>query len=514
MMDTYDLVVIGAGPAGQAAAELAAHVGRRAIIVEQNRPGGVVTTTGGAPTKTLREAARYLTGFGEAEVYGVRPSIPLEVALPIVVARTQQVRDRLQSIVARRLAGLGIDYLQGAARLRPDGVVLVTLPDGSERELRGRAVLVATGSRPAHPPGIPFDDPDVFDTDRIFTLDRLPTHAVIVGGGPVGIEFATVFAALGVPVTVVSEAERLLPSMDAELTELLADDLSSEGVRLVLGTGAERVGRVDGRLTVTLSTGEALETDIVLFAAGRTPNSEGLGLDEVGVQLDGRGRIVVDRYFRTTAPGVYAAGDVVRPALASTAMQQGRAAASHACGLLFGMAVDQAGQLGGLRAAGGGRGRPDRGAGAPGRDPVRRRALRPGGDGARHHRRARRPPEADLPGGRPQAPRRALHRRHRLGDDRPGTRRHRDGRHDRAAPDAGPEHADLQRGLSRRRHRRPVTPGRGAGPRPRSGCRRPGSRGDGMMAVRHERSRIDPRSVTASASMATSTRTGRPGSTT
>src|SRR6188474_2361732 len=189
-MDTYDLVVIGAGPAGQAAAELAAHVGRRAIIVEQNRPGGVVTTTGGAPTKTLREAARYLTGFGEAEVYGVRPSIPMEVALPIVVARTRQVRDRLQSIVARRLAGLGIAYLQGTARLRPDGVVLVTLRDGGERELRGRAVLVATGSRPAHPAGIPFDDPDVFDTDRIFTLDRLPAHAVIVGGGPVGVEFA------------------------------------------------------------------------------------------------------------------------------------------------------------------------------------------------------------------------------------------------------------------------------------------------------------------------------------
>lgn len=341
MMDTYDLVVIGAGPAGQAAAELAAHVGRRAIIVEQDRPGGVVTTTGGAPTKTLREAARYLTGFGQAEVYGVRPSIPQDVALPIVVERTRQVRDRLQAIVARRLAGLGIEYVQGAARIQSDGVVLVTLPDGGERGFRGRAVLVATGSRPAHPPGIPFDDPDVYDTDRIFALDRLPAHTVIVGGGPVGIEFATVFAALGVPVTVVSGAERLLPNMDAELTELLADDLSSRGVRLVLGTGAERVARVDGRLTVTLSTGDALETDLVLFAAGRVPNSEGLGLDEVGVQLDGRARIVVDRYFRTTAHGVYAAGDVVRPALASTATQQGRAAASHACGLLFGMTVDQ-----------------------------------------------------------------------------------------------------------------------------------------------------------------------------
>jgi NAD(P) transhydrogenase len=146
--------------------------------------------------------------------------------------------------------------------------VLVARPDGSERALRGRAVILATGSRPAHPPGIPFDDPDVFDTDRIFTLDRLPAHAVIVGGGPVGVEFATVLAAFGVSVTVVSEAERLLPSMDAELTELLAHDLSTRGVRLVLGTGAESVARVNGRLTVTLSTGEALDTDLVLFAAG------------------------------------------------------------------------------------------------------------------------------------------------------------------------------------------------------------------------------------------------------
>jgi NAD(P) transhydrogenase len=244
--------------------------------------------------------------------------------------------------VAGRLAALGIDYLQGAARLRPGGSVLVTRPDGNERELRGRAVLVATGSRPAHPPGIPFDDPDVFDTDRIYTLDRVPTHAVIVGGGSIGVEFATVLAAVGVPVTVVSRAERLLPSIDAEIAELLADELSSRGVRLVLGAGAEKVARLDGRLVVRLSTGAALEADTVLFATGRQPNAEGLGLEEVGVQLDGRGRIVVDPYFRTTAPGIYAAGDVISSSLASTAVQQGRAAARHACGLVYGLAVDQA----------------------------------------------------------------------------------------------------------------------------------------------------------------------------
>jgi NAD(P) transhydrogenase len=341
-METYDLVVIGAGPAGEAAAELAAHAGRRAIIVEQNRPGGVVATTGGAPTKTLRDTALYLTGYGEADVYGVRPSIPLEVALPIVVSRTRQVQERLQAIVARRLATLGIDYLQGAARLRQGGSVVVTLLDGRERELHGRAVVVATGSRPAHPPSIPFDDPGVFDTDRVYTLDRVPTHAVIVGGGPVGVEFATVLAALGVPVTVVSRDERLVPSFDAELAALLADDLSDRGVRLVFGIGVDSVARVDGRLRVALSRGSALEADAVLFATGRQPNTEGLGLEEAGVQLDERGRIVVDRDFRTTAPGVYAAGDVTKPALASTAMQQGRAAARHACGLPFGLAVDHA----------------------------------------------------------------------------------------------------------------------------------------------------------------------------
>lgn len=342
MTETYDLVVIGAGPAGQAAAELVAHLGRRAIIVEQHRPGGAVTTTGGAPTKTLREAALYLTGFGQEEVYGVKAAVPLETALPIIAARTAEVRDRLQQVVAQRIARRGIEYLQGAARLGRDRTVLITLPDGTRRELSARSILIATGSRPSHFPGIPFDDPDVYDSDRIYAIRRVPTDAVIVGGGPVGVEFATVFTALGIPVTLVSQSELLLPTVDGELAGLLADELARRGVRLILGAGAKGVARIDGRLAVTLSIGDTVPTDIVLFAAGRAPNTENLGLEEAGVELDRRGRIVVDRYFRTTAPGIYAAGDVVAAALASTATQQGRAAACHACGLVFGVAVDQA----------------------------------------------------------------------------------------------------------------------------------------------------------------------------
>jgi NAD(P) transhydrogenase len=209
------------------------------------------------------------------------------------------------------------------------------------RAVAARAVLVATGSRPTHYPGIPFDDPDVYDSDEICALRTVPTDIVIVGGGPIGVEFATVFTALGIPATLINKSDRLLPNIDGELAGLLADEFQRRGVQLVLGTGADGVRRIDGRLRVRLSTGTVLDGDAVLFAAGRAPNTEALGLEAAGVRLDARGRIIVDRYYRTTAPGIYAAGDVVQPGLASNAMQQGRAAAAHACGLVFGVEIDQ-----------------------------------------------------------------------------------------------------------------------------------------------------------------------------
>jgi len=341
MDEVYDLVVLGAGPAGDIAAQLAASFGRRVLIVERDRPGGVVTTTGGAPTKALREAALYLTGYRQQEVYGVRAAAPLDVVLPTLRARIEHVRDVLQDAVADRLAARGIEYLQGSARLGVNRTVHVTSPDGVQREVAARAVLVATGSRPTHPPGIPFDDPDVYDSDQIYSISAPPNDIVIVGGGPVGVEFATVFTALGIPATLVSLSDRLLHGVDGELAQLLTEEFARRGVRLVLGAGAQQVTRVEDGLNITLSTGTVLTADAVLFAAGRTPNSERLGLQEAGVRLDPGGRIIVDHYYRTSAPGIYAAGDVVTPALASNAMQQGRAAAAHACGLVFAVAVDQ-----------------------------------------------------------------------------------------------------------------------------------------------------------------------------
>src|SRR5450755_1539080 len=337
----YDLVVIGAGPAGEVAAELAAAFGRTVLIVERNRPGGVVTTTGGAPTKALREAALYLTGYRQEEVYGVRAAAPLEAVMPILRGRIEHVRDVLQEAVTHRFVASGIAYLHGIAQLQADHTVPVTSPDGLVRKVAARAVLVATGSRPTHYPGISFDDPDVYDSDEIYSLRTVPKDIVIVGGGPISIEFATVFTALGIRATLVSNADRLLPNIDGELAGLVADEFQRRGVRLVLGVGADGVRRVDGQLRVTLSSGTGLDADAVLVAAGRTPNTEGLGLEQAGVRIDARGRILVDRYYRTTAPGIYAAGDVVKPGLASNAMQQGRAAAAHACGLVFGVEIDQ-----------------------------------------------------------------------------------------------------------------------------------------------------------------------------
>jgi NAD(P) transhydrogenase len=341
MDDVYDLLVIGAGPAGEVAAELAASFGRRALVIERNKPGGVVTTTGGAPTKALREVAVDLTGYRQEEVYGVRAAVPLEELLPILRARVEHVRDVLQDAVAHRLADRGIAYLQGTARLDGDRSVRVTAPDGLEHRLVARAVLVATGSRPTHIAGVPFDDPDVYDSDQVYSLRNVPQDVVVVGGGPIGVEFATVLAALGIPATLVSRSDRVLPGLDGELAGLVAEEFERRGVRLILGAGTDEVRRMDEKLTVTLSTGSVLATSAVLFAVGRTPNTAGLGLQEAGVQLSGRGRIVVDRYYRTAAPGIYAAGDVVDPGLASYAMQQGRAAAAHACGLVLGVVVDR-----------------------------------------------------------------------------------------------------------------------------------------------------------------------------
>ena len=217
---------------------------------------------------------------------------------------------------------------------------MVTGDDGRKRNLRAKAVLIATGSRPFRPTNIPFDIPGVCDTDTILNRGRVPKHILIVGGGPVGVEFATICHVLGAEVTLLERGKRLMTMMDAEVSACMEDLFRKWGVTVLFGSTVETVAPNGDGLEVTLSTGERLFPDTLLFAAGRVANTQGLGLEAAGVDLDSRGRIVVDKNFRTSVEGIYAAGDVLGPTLASIAMEQGRVAICHAFGIPFEGTVD------------------------------------------------------------------------------------------------------------------------------------------------------------------------------
>jgi NAD(P) transhydrogenase len=336
------MVVIGSGPAGEKAAAQAAYFGKRVAVVERSPSlGGAAVSNAGIPTKTLRETALYVTGFHRREVYGLRLSLDPETTLAKLRIRTAQVIETMTEAVRRNLERHAVEFVHGSARLGSDRTVRVTVDGRRERVLHGDVVLIATGSRPARLPRVPFDDRDVEDSESAFQIDRLFGSLVVVGGGAVGCEYASIFTVLGVAVTLVDSGGRLLPFLDAEISELLAQAFSAMGMRLVLGAGRAAVARDESGLRVTLGSGEEMRPDKVLFASGRVGNTEGLGLEEAGVQIDGRNRIVVDDRFRTTAEWVYAAGDVIGPpGLASVSMEQGRVAACYALGIPFKETVD------------------------------------------------------------------------------------------------------------------------------------------------------------------------------
>jgi NAD(P) transhydrogenase len=334
----YDLVVIGSGPAGDSAAQLAAARGYRVAIVERLRsPGGVVVANGGVPVKTFRETAMYLTGFRDRQTYGLSLELQPQVLAAKLAARTQEVCQTIAALVRENIKNCGIELIHGDGRLGPQRSVVVTPnePDAPPRLLQASTILIATGSRPFRPPSIAFDDPDVWDNEKVLTSGRIPASLVIIGAGAIGCEYGSIYRALGSEVTILDSADRLLPFLDAELSRYAAAAYARAGIRLALGSRVECVERVGGVLTVRLSDGTSLEPDALLVAAGRIVNTDGLGLEQAGVEIDGRGRIVVDDRFCTTAPGIYAAGDVIGPTLASVSMEQGRVAISQALRIPF-----------------------------------------------------------------------------------------------------------------------------------------------------------------------------------
>jgi NAD(P) transhydrogenase len=336
MSHDYDLLVIGSGPAGQRAAIQAAKLRRRVALVERRRHlGGVSVNTGTIPSKTIREAVMYLTGLGQRGIYGQDYRVKDEIDIPDIAMRTRQVVERERSVIRDQLMRNHVTLLDGDAYFAGPRELAISDGGGGEQRVTAEKIVVATGSEPAHPPDIAFDGRTILDSDDIvLRLQRIPRTLVVVGAGVIGIEFASMFAALGTKVTVVDGRPDMLDFCDQEIVEALRYHLRDLGVTFRFGEVVTRVSQLDDGTLTTLKSGKQIAADAVFYSAGRKGATGGLRLENAGLTADSRGRIGVADNYRTSADGIYAAGDVIGfPSLASTSAEQGRLASADACGL-------------------------------------------------------------------------------------------------------------------------------------------------------------------------------------
>ncbi|OBK17155.1 NAD(P)(+) transhydrogenase [Mycobacterium asiaticum] len=334
-MREYDLVVLGSGPGGQKAAIAAAKLGKSVAIVERGRMvGGVCVNTGTIPSKTLREAVVYLTGMSQRELYGASYRVKDKITPADLLARTQHVIGKQVDVVRSQLMRNRIDLVLGHGRFVDPHTILVEEDAQGERvTVSGDYIVIATGTRPVRPAGVEFDESRVLDSDGILDLRSLPTSMVVVGAGVIGIEYASMFAALGTKVTVVEKRDTMLDFCDPEIVEALKFHLRDLAVTFRFGEEVTAVDVGASGTVTTLASGKQIPAETVMYSAGREGQTENLGLDNAGLETDHRGRIFVDDQFQTKVDHIYAVGDVIGfPALAATSMDQGRLAAYHAFG--------------------------------------------------------------------------------------------------------------------------------------------------------------------------------------
>jgi NAD(P) transhydrogenase len=335
----YDLIVIGSGPSGQKAAIQAAKLGKRVAIVEKTAVlGGVCINTGTIPSKTLREAVIYLTGHRLHGVYGTSYAVKERIGMADLLVRTEHVMRTEIDVVRHQLLRNRVEVLTGEASFRDRHTVHVDLAVSGKRDLTADRVVVAVGTCATQEAHIPFDGRTVLTSDDVLKLSEVPRSLTVVGGGVIGLEYASIFAALGSRVTVVDSRPRLLPFVDGEIIEALVYHLRQQRATLrlgeeVAGIEVESEGGQPGVL-VRLRSGKLVRTDAALYSIGRTGATAGLNLEAAGLEADSRGRIKVDAHYRTAVENIYAVGDVVGfPSLASSSMEQGRLAACHAFGV-------------------------------------------------------------------------------------------------------------------------------------------------------------------------------------
>lgn len=330
--DTFDLIIIGCGPAGEKAGAQAAYFGKRVAVIERaTNPGGSCINTGTVPSKTLRESALYFSGLGQRGLYGIDYSLKENLTVHDFMHHEREVVEMERQRILKNLALHKIEYVQGQAAFVDAHTVAV-----GTRQLKGEVILIATGSKPHRPAEIAFDDVHTFDSDTFLQMDRIPKSLAVVGGGVIGCEYASIFMALGVQVTLVDGRDKLLPFLDTEISERLRDRLKELGMNFWFNERPVKVENSASGAKLTMKSGKILETEAALFAAGRRAAVDGLALEKAGLAINDRGYIAVDENYRTAVPSIYAAGDVIGfPALASTSMEQGRVAVCHAFGFQY-----------------------------------------------------------------------------------------------------------------------------------------------------------------------------------
>ncbi len=332
------MIVLGSGPGGQRAAISAAKLGKKVAIVERMRElGGVCVATGTIPSKTMREAAIHLSGIQQRAFYGAAYRNKENVTADDLRHRTQMVMMREWEVIRNQLTRNNVDIVVGSGRFKDPHTITVEY-HGDIQELQGDFIVVAVGTRPYMPAGVEHDGEVIMNADSIIELKRLPRTMTCIGGGVIGLEYASIFAALGVQVTVIDQAIELLSFVDTEIVDALIYQLRQLNVVFRLGEKVEQVA-IDRsgdtpRAVMTLASGKIVVTDVALYSAGRQANADTIDAASAGLEVDQRGRINANSRYRTNVDHIFAVGDVVGfPALASTSMEQGRLAALEAFGM-------------------------------------------------------------------------------------------------------------------------------------------------------------------------------------
>jgi NAD(P) transhydrogenase len=329
----YDVLILGSGPSGQKAAIAASKLGRRVAVVERrNMIGGVCINTGTIPSKTLREAVLYLTGLNQREMYGQSYRLKDDITVADLGARTQHVIGREIDVIRSQLARNRVRLLPGTGRFADPHTITVDDESGREQKVTADKIIIAAGTQPARPSTVDFDDRTIIDSDGVINLEKIPPSMVVVGAGVIGIEYASMFAALGTKVTIVERRDRMLEFCDIEIIEALKYHMRDLAVTFRFREAVAAVERHPRGAIAVLESGKRIAADTVMYSAGRQGVADQLALENAGLEADKRGRIAVGENFRTAVPHIYAVGDIIGfPALASTSMEQGRLAAHDAC---------------------------------------------------------------------------------------------------------------------------------------------------------------------------------------